>query len=96
MLATRINGGRALCPDWKFQLIGVLHDNLHRILTLRDVRRWLQKFGNFVTRQILPRPIGVPDAVNLASKNLAGIEIESNLDGLTRLHVFQVLLEECR
>ena len=34
------------------------------------------KLGNFVARQILPRAVGLPDRVDAAPENLAGIEVE--------------------
>src|SRR5271156_2576671 len=92
-VAVDVDGRDALRADRKFRLVWIVDDDLHRVLALRDSRRRRLVFGDLVARQILPLAVGLPDAVDVALEDLAGIEIECDLDELTGAHVFEVLLE---
>jgi len=95
-LAARVDGRGALRADGKFRPVGIVQDDLDRVLALGDGRSRLLKPGNLIGRQILSQPVASPDAVDFAGEDLAGIQVERDLDGLTWLHVFEVLLEEGR
>src|SRR5277367_4263112 len=93
LVAVDVDGRDALRADRKFRLVWIVDDDLHRVLALRDSRRRRLVFGDLIARQILPFAVGLPDAVDVALEDLAGIEIERDLDELTWAHVFEVLLE---
>src|SRR5271166_6606288 len=84
---------RGLRADREFRGVGVVEDDLRRVLALRDGRRARLVFGDLVARQILPFAVGPPDAVHLAGEYLTGIEVERHFDWLAGLDVFEVLLE---
>src|SRR5208337_1773658 len=82
-----------LRADREFRRVRIVEEDLHTVLALRDVGVLRKELRDLVARQILSDAIGLPDAVDPASENLPGIEVEGDLDRLPRLHVFEVLLK---
>src|ERR1051326_241492 len=72
MPAAGVDGRSALRPDGKSHLVGTVHDDLHRVLALREIGRPRPEFRDIVAGQILSRPVGAPEGPPLPRGELAG------------------------
>jgi len=95
MLSTCIDCSQTLRAYWEFGLVSVIHTYLHGVLPLGNIWGRSLEFRNVVAWQILSYAIAAPYAVHSPTEDLTGVKVECNFDRLTRLHIFEVLLEVC-